>query len=87
MLGSKLIDTINDMDIYDSYKYLYLSEKESKEELLQSIQLAPPRWNPSWSDERSYLTKRFQQVLQRRWSDTTTFEQNKQILSMLIPRI
>ena len=43
MLGSKLIDTINDMDIYDSYKYLYLSEKESKEELLQSIQLAPPR--------------------------------------------
>ena len=40
MLGSKEIDKINNSDIYDTYKDLYLSEKERKEKLLQGIQLA-----------------------------------------------
>ena len=38
MLGSKDIDTITNSDIYDTYKDLYLSEKECKEKLLQGIQ-------------------------------------------------
>ena len=37
MLGSKDIDTINNSDIYDIYKDLYLSEKECDEKLLQGI--------------------------------------------------
>ena len=37
MLGSKDIDTINNSDIYDRYKDLYLSKKEREEKLLQSI--------------------------------------------------
>ena len=40
MLGSKDINTINNSDIYDTYKDLYLSEKEREEKLLQGIQLA-----------------------------------------------
>ena len=40
MLGSKDIDTINDSDIYDTYKDLYLSGKEREEKLLQGIQPA-----------------------------------------------
>ena len=40
MLGSKYIDTINNSDIYDVYKNLYLSEEEREEKLLQGIQLA-----------------------------------------------
>ena len=40
MLGSKDIDTINNSDIYDTYKDLYLSEKEREEKLLQGIQPA-----------------------------------------------
>ena len=39
MLHSKDIDTINDADVYNTYKDLYLSEKESEEKLLQGIQL------------------------------------------------
>ena len=39
MLGSKSIDTINNSDIYDTYKDLYLSKKEREEKLLQGIQL------------------------------------------------
>ena len=38
MLGSKEIDTINNSDIYDTYKDLYLSEKKHEEKLLQDIQ-------------------------------------------------
>ena len=38
MLGSKDIDTINNSDIYETYKDLYLSEKEREEKLLQGIQ-------------------------------------------------
>ena len=38
MLGSKDIKTINNSDIYDTYKDLYLSEKEREENLLQGIQ-------------------------------------------------
>ena len=38
MLGSKDINTINNSDIYDTYKHLYLSKKEREEKLLQSIQ-------------------------------------------------
>ena len=34
MLGSKDIDTINNSDIYVTYKDLYLSEKECEEKLL-----------------------------------------------------
>ena len=40
MLGSKDIDTINNSDIYETYKNLYLSEKEREEKLLQGIQSA-----------------------------------------------
>ena len=40
MLGSKDIDTINNSDIFDTYKDLYLSEKEREEKLLQGIQSA-----------------------------------------------
>ena len=32
------IDTINNSDIYDTYKDLYLSKKEREKRLLQSIQ-------------------------------------------------
>ena len=38
MLGSKEIDKINNSDIYDTYKDLYLSEKEREGKLLQGIQ-------------------------------------------------
>ena len=40
MLGSKDIDTINNSDIYDVYKDLFLSKKEREEKLLQGIQSA-----------------------------------------------
>ena len=38
IIGSKEIDTINNPDIYDTYKDLYLSKKEREKMLLQSIQ-------------------------------------------------
>ena len=38
MLGSKDIDTINNSDIYDTYKDLYLGGKEREDKLLQGIQ-------------------------------------------------
>ena len=38
MLGTKDIDTINNSDIHDTYKDLYLSKKEREEKLLQGIQ-------------------------------------------------
>ena len=40
MLDSKDIDTINNSDIYDTYKDLCLSEKECEEKLLQGKQSA-----------------------------------------------
>ena len=40
MLGSKEIDTINNSDIYDMYKDLYLSKKEHEKKLFQGIQPA-----------------------------------------------
>ena len=40
MLGSKDIQTINNSDIYDTYKDLYLSKKEREENLIQGIQSA-----------------------------------------------
>ena len=40
MIGSRDVDTINNSDIYDTYKDLYLSEKEPEEKLLQGIQSA-----------------------------------------------
>ena len=40
MLGSKDIDTINNSDFYDTYKDLYLSEKEREGKLLQGIHSA-----------------------------------------------
>ena len=38
VLGSQEVDTINNSDIYVTYKDLYLSEKEHEEKLLQGIQ-------------------------------------------------
>ena len=38
MLGSKEIDTINNSEIYDTYKDLYLSEKKREVQLLQGVQ-------------------------------------------------
>ena len=38
LLGSIEIDTINNSDIYDTYRDLYLSKKEREEMLLQGIQ-------------------------------------------------
>ena len=40
MFGSKEIHTINNANIYDTYKDLYLSEKEREEKLLQIVQSA-----------------------------------------------
>ena len=40
MLSSKDIDTINNSDVYDTYRDLYLREKEREEKLLQGIQPA-----------------------------------------------
>ena len=40
LLGLKNIVTINNSDIYDTYKELYLSKKEREERLLQGIQSA-----------------------------------------------
>ena len=40
ILGSKDIDTINNSNIYDKYKDLYLSQKELEGKLLQGIQSA-----------------------------------------------
>ena len=40
MLGAKEIDTINNSDIYDTYKDLDLREKEREKKLLQGIQSA-----------------------------------------------
>ena len=40
ILGSTEIDTINNSDIYDTYKDLFLSKKEREERLLQDIQPA-----------------------------------------------
>ena len=40
MFGSKDIDTINNSDIYNTYKDLYLSKKEIEQKLLKGIQLA-----------------------------------------------
>ena len=37
MLDSKDIDTINNSDIYDTYKDFYLSEKKREEKLLEGI--------------------------------------------------
>ena len=38
LLGSKEIDMIQNSDIYDTYKDLYLSKKEREGKLLQGIQ-------------------------------------------------
>ena len=40
MLGSKDIDTNNKLDFYNTYKDLYIGEKEHDEKLLQGIQSA-----------------------------------------------
>ena len=40
MLDSTCINTIDNTDVYDTYKDLYLSEKEREEKLLQDIQPA-----------------------------------------------
>ena len=40
MLGSKDIDTINNSDIYDTYKDLWLNKKKREEKLLQGIKAA-----------------------------------------------
>ena len=40
MLGAKEIDTVNNSDIYDTYKDLDLSEQEHEKNLHQGIQSA-----------------------------------------------
>ena len=40
MIGSKKIDSINNADIYDTYKDLYLIKKVREEKILHHIQLA-----------------------------------------------
>ena len=40
ILGSKSIGTINNSDIYDTYKELYLGEKEREDRLFEGIQSA-----------------------------------------------
>ena len=40
MIGSKEINTINNADIYETYKDLYLSEEEREEKLLHGIKSA-----------------------------------------------
>ena len=50
MLGSKDICTIKNSDIYDSYKDLYLSEKEPEKKLLQDIQ--PANGLKEWMGEK-----------------------------------
>lgn len=40
MIGSKKIDSINNADIYDTYKDLYLIKKVREEKILHDIQLA-----------------------------------------------
>ena len=40
MIGSKDIDTISNLNVYDTYNDLYLSETEREEKLLQGIQSA-----------------------------------------------
>ena len=37
ILGAKHVNTITNSDIYDTYKDLYLGEKEGEEKILQSI--------------------------------------------------
>ena len=41
MLGSTHIDTIDNTDVYDTYKDLYLRVKEREEKLLQGIHTRP----------------------------------------------
>ena len=38
MFGSKNIDMVNNSDVYDTCKGLYMSDKEREEKLLQGIQ-------------------------------------------------
>ena len=40
MIGSKKIDSINNADIYDTYKDLYLIKNVREEKILHDIQLA-----------------------------------------------
>ena len=46
MIGSKEIDTIDNSDIYDTYKDLYLSEKEREKKILQGMQ--PAKGSKVW---------------------------------------
>ena len=60
MLGSKDTDTINNSEIYDTYKDLYLSEKEREEKLLQGIQSAnglKSRVGPKKADDTARTVK------------------------------
>ena len=57
MLGSKEIDRSNNSDIYDTYKDLYLREKECEEKLLTASQrvngtgrFKTSRWHSTDSD-------------------------------------
>ena len=64
MLGSKDIDTINHSDTYDTYKDLYLSEKEREERLLQGVQSASEliaRLNAGKAEDGTALTLTIQE--------------------------
>ena len=70
MLGSKDIDTINNTDVYDTYKDLYLSEKESEEKLLQGIQLAnglQARVGAKKSDGTALTVKKQENFIKKRF--------------------
>ena len=57
--------------------------------LLQYVQSALPRWNPPWRGEGAYLTKKFHpsaSTRRARWSDAATFDQNKRIFFILMPK-
>ena len=56
---------------------------------LDITNVSRPRWDPPWHSERAYLTKSFQtstSIRRARQSDVATFNSNKRIFFMLMPR-
>ena len=54
-----------------------------------STDIGPPWWNPPWRGGGAYLTKRFPpsaSTSRTRQSDAATFDKDKQICFMLMPR-
>ena len=55
MIGSKEIDTIDNSDIYDTYKDLYLSEKEREKKILQGMQ--PAKGSKVWGVQKKQMAQ------------------------------